>query len=141
MTDDASIDLQLLRDTLARVVSPWVGELRLQVQHAQPGEVLLSLPVGKRHVHAGGVLCGQTLMAAADTAMILAVVTRLGAFRPMTTVQLQTSFLKPVAGDAPPLQVLARLLRMGRKLVFGEIRISSADGELVAHATTTYALL
>ena len=131
----------MLRDTLAGVVSDWVGELGLQVQQAQPGEVLLTLPVSKRHVHAGGVLCGQTLMAAADTAMILAVVTRLGAFRPMTTVQLQTSFLKPVAADAPPLQVLARVLRMGRKLVFGEIRISAAEGELVAHATTTYALL
>jgi acyl-coenzyme A thioesterase PaaI-like protein len=36
---------------------------------------------------------------------------------------------------------LARVLRMGRKLVFGEIQILDARGELAAHATTTYALV
>jgi acyl-coenzyme A thioesterase PaaI-like protein len=37
--------------------------------------------------------------------------------------------------------VVARVLRLGRKLVFGEIEISDASGELAAHATTTYALV
>ena len=37
-------------------------------------------------------------------------------------------------------RVVARLLRMGRKLVFGEVHISDARGAL-AHATTTYALV
>ena len=50
-------------------------------------------------MHDGGVLCGQTMMAAADTAMVLAVMTHLGGFKPMTTVQLQTSFLRPIAGE------------------------------------------
>jgi acyl-coenzyme A thioesterase PaaI-like protein len=36
---------------------------------------------------------------------------------------------------------VARVLRMGRKLVFGEIEILDARGELAAHATTTYALV
>jgi acyl-coenzyme A thioesterase PaaI-like protein len=30
---------------------------------------------------------------------------------------------------------------MGRTLVFGEVQVISADDELAAHATTTYALL
>jgi acyl-coenzyme A thioesterase PaaI-like protein len=38
-------------------------------------------------------------------------------------------------------RVVARVLRMGRKLVFGEIQILDAQGELAAHATTTYALV
>ena len=92
-------------------------------------------------MHAGGVLCGQTMMAAADTAMVLAVMTQLGGFKPMTTVQLQTSFLRPVAGDGGARASVARVLRMGRKLVFGEVQLLGADGELAAHATTTYALL
>ena len=87
------------------------------------------------------MLCGQSMMAAADTAMILAICTRLGEFKPMTTVQLQTSFLRPIPGDAGAARVVARVLRMGRKLVFGEIQITDAQGELAAHATTTYALL
>ena len=134
-------DLSVLRETLRTVVAPWVAELQLQLDEARLGEVVLTLPVTPKHVHGGGVLCGQTMMAAADTAMILAVCTHLGGFRPMTTVQLQTSFLRAVRGDAGQARVLARVLRMGRKLVFGEVQISDPAGELAAHATTTYALV
>ena len=134
-------DLNVLRETLRTVVAPWVAELELQLDEARLGEVVLTLPVTPKHVHGGGVLCGQTRMAAADTAMILAVCTHLGGFRPMTTVQLQTSFLRAVRGDAGQARVLARVLRMGRKLVFGEVQISDPAGELAAHATTTYALV
>lgn len=135
------IDLEALRDILATVVAPWVAELELQLLQAQPGEVVLALPVAPKHVHGGGVLCGQSMMAAADTAMILAICTHLGGFKPMTTVQLQTSFLRPIPGDDGAARVVARVLRMGRKLVFGEIEILDARGQLAAHATTTYALV
>ena len=141
MTPPATIDLDALRGILGSVVAPWVAELNLQLDAAQTGEVRLSLPVAPKHVHGGGVLCGQTMMAAADTAMILAICTHLGGFQPMTTVQLQTSFLRPIPGTAGTATVVARVLRMGRKLVFGEIEILDARGELAAHATTTYALV
>jgi uncharacterized protein (TIGR00369 family) len=141
MTQPISIDIDALRSILGTVVAPWVAELQLRLDEARPGEVVLTLPVSAKHVHGGGVLCGQSMMAAADTAMILAVCTHLGEFKPMTTVQLQTSFLRPIPGDAGTARVLARVLRMGRKLVFGEIQISDARGELAAHATATYALV
>ena len=134
-------DPEMLTHALARVFAPWVRDLDLRVLEARAGEVTLALPVTSRHVHEGGVLCGQTMMAAADTAMVLAVMTKLGGFKPMTTVQLQTSFLRQVAGTSGTARVVARVLRMGRSLVFGEIQILNADDELAAHATTTYALL
>ena len=137
----AAPDLDVLRETLRTVVAPWVAELQLQLDEARLGEVVLTLPVTPQHVHGGGVLCGQSMMAAADTAMILAVCTHLGGFKPMTTVQLQTSFLRPIPGDAGTAKVVARVLRMGRKLVFGEVQILDARGDLAAHATTTYALV
>jgi uncharacterized protein (TIGR00369 family) len=135
------VSLDALRGILGSVVAPWVAELELELQQARLGEVVLALPVTPKHVHGGGVLCGQSMMAAADTAMILAICTHLGEFRPMTTVQLQTSFLRPIAGDAGTAQVVARVLRMGRKLVFGEVHLLDPAGELAAHATTTYALV
>jgi uncharacterized protein (TIGR00369 family) len=137
----SDVDVDTLQAALREVFAPWVHELGLRVIEAHAGEVTLSLPVTRRHVHAGGVLCGQTMMAAADTAMVLAIMTRLGGFKPMTTVQLQTSFLRPVAGDSGEARVVARVLRMGRKLVFGEIQIVNSDDELAAHATTTCTLL
>jgi uncharacterized protein (TIGR00369 family) len=134
-------DLEMLRAALGHVFAPWVRELDLRVIEARAGEVTLALPVTARHVHEGGVLCGQTMMAACDTAMVLAVMTKLGGFKPMTTVQLQTSFLRPVSGQSGAARVVARVLRMGRTLVFGEMQVINADDELAAHATATCALL
>lgn len=130
-----------LQTTLRDVFAQWVRELELRLIDASPGEVRLALPVHPRHVHAGNVMSGQTLMAAADTAMVLAVTSKLGAFKPMTTVQLQTTFLRPVAADAGEAIVVAKVLRLGKSLAFGDIEITTGDGVLAAHATTTYALL
>ena len=134
-------DHQMLEAALSHIFAPWVRELELQVLDARAGEVTLALPVTPRHVHEGGMLRGQTMMAACDTAMVLAVMTKLGGFKPMTTVQLQTSFLRPVSGSSGVVRVVARVLRMGRSLVFGEVQVINAESELVAHATTTYVLL
>jgi uncharacterized protein (TIGR00369 family) len=141
METQSFADLEMLQAALSNVFAEWVRELDLRVLEARAGEVVLVLPITAKHVHAGGVLCGQTMMAAADTAMVLAVMTKLGGFKPMTTVQLQTSFLRPVPGTDAQAQVIARVLRLGRSLAFGEIEVQDASGRLAAHATTTYALL
>jgi uncharacterized protein (TIGR00369 family) len=141
METQSFADLEMLRAALGHVFADWVRDLDLRVLEARAGEVVLVLPITRRHVHEGGVVCGQTLMAAADTAMVLAIMTKLGGFKPMTTVQLQTSFLRPIAGSSGAARVVARVLRMGKSLVFGEVQVINADDELAAHATTTYALL
>jgi uncharacterized protein (TIGR00369 family) len=134
-------DVDKLQAALGQVFAPWVQQLEMRVLEARVGEVVFALPVHERHVHAGGVLCGQTLMAAADTSMVLAIMTHLGEFKPMTTVQMQTSFLRPIAGASADARLTARVLRMGKTIVFGEVEIADAAGKLAAHATTTYALL
>ena len=141
MTPTPAFDTAFLDDALTNIFAEWVRLLELRLIRATPGEVVLALPVTPRHVHAGGVMCGQTLMAAADTAMVLAVMSKLGAFRPMTTVQLQTTFLRPVAADAGEARVTATVLRMGKTMAFGDIRITTSADVLAAHATTSYALL
>jgi uncharacterized protein (TIGR00369 family) len=146
MNTTAPVDKALIENALRTVFAEWVRMLDLRLIEARTGEVVLALPVTPIHVHAGNVMSGQTLMAAADTAMVLAVMSHLGVFRPMTTVQLNSSFLRPVAADAGSARVTATVLRMGKSLVFGEVRIHTFDAKrgedvLVAHATTTYALL
>jgi uncharacterized protein (TIGR00369 family) len=141
MTSSAPFDTAFLEAALRDVFAEWVRMLELRLIAARPGEVVLALPVAARHIHAGNVMSGQTLMAAADTAMVLAVMSKLGVFRPMTTVQLQTTFLRPVAADAGEATVTASVLRIGKSLAFGEIRITTGDNVLAAHSTTTYALL
>ncbi|MDT4842351.1 hypothetical protein FQZ97_762480 [compost metagenome] len=127
---------QLLSDWFA----PWVQALGLEVESFADGEVTLRLPQNDQLSRVGGMLCGQAMMSAADTAMVLAIVTQLGDQRPMTTVQLNTSFLKPLSGQDA--RITARVIRAGKSLVFGEIDIAGAtDGRSVCRASTTYALL
>ena len=133
------LDAAQLQDAIPNIFAPWIAAMGLQVLRATPGEVCLRLPVKREFVHVGGVMCGQAAMAAADTAMVLAMMMKLDEFRPMTTVQLQTSFLRPVAGDH--CTITARVLRSGKSLAFGAIDIANPDGRLAAQATTTYALL
>ena len=133
--------LASLQADLDRVAAPWVKALGLELTEVIEDGVVFRLPVSAPLVHGGGVLCGQAVMAAADTAMVIALSAALGGFRPMTTVQLSCSFLKAVPGDTDAVAVRARVLRKGRNLAFGEIEVSLPDGTLAAHATTTYALL
>jgi acyl-coenzyme A thioesterase PaaI-like protein len=101
---------------------------------------VLRLPFDARLCRVGGTICGQALMAAADTSMVIAISAHLGGFRPMTTVSQTTSFMRAVADD--DVLVTARVLKPGRTLCFGEIELASArDGRLAAHVTTTYAML
>jgi uncharacterized protein (TIGR00369 family) len=123
------------------VAADYVKRLGLRVESVAPGQVTLTLPVSAEIVHAGGVVCGQALMAAADTAMLVAMIAQLGEFRPMTTVQLQTSFVRPVPKDGVSVAVLARVLRFGKQLSYGDVEFRTQDGKLAAHATTTYAML
>jgi len=132
-------DLDGAQVALATYFAPWVQQLGLRVQAVALGEVVLTLPIMPALVHHAGVLCGQASMAAADTATVLAIAADLGGFRPMTTVQFQSSFLRPIFGSEAT--VTARVLRRGKSLVFGEIEIAGSDGRLAVHATTTYALL
>ena len=130
-------DLQAMLD---RVAADYVKRLELRVQAVDDEGVRLVLPVAPGLIHGGGVLCGQAIVAAADTAMLLAMIARLGGFKPMTTVQLQTSFLRPVPKETASVAIVARVLRLGKSLSYGEVDFR-VDGKLAAHATTTYALL
>jgi uncharacterized protein (TIGR00369 family) len=131
---------QLLQSALADYFAPWVQDLGLKVEGFDADSVTLRLPQNERLARVGGMLCGQAMMAAADTAMALALVNHFGEFRPCTTVQMNASFLKPLSKQDALIQ--ARVLRAGKSLAFGEIDIrGGADGKSASRASATYALL
>lgn len=134
------VTLDVLQAALPAYFAPWVQALGLRAEAFDADSVTLRLPVTPQLARTGGILCGQAMMAAADTAMVLALIAHFGAFRPCTTVQLNTSFLRPLSGQDALVQ--ARVLRAGKALAFGEIDIRGADdGRSACRATTTYALL
>jgi uncharacterized protein (TIGR00369 family) len=131
---------ETLQSALPEYFAPWVQALGLQVERFDADSVTARLPQDPQLSRVGGMLCGQAMMAAADTAMVLSLINHFGEFKPCTTVQMNTSFLKPLSGQDALVQ--ARVLRAGKSLAFGEIDIRGAnDGKSVCRASVTYALL
>ena len=134
------MDKSVLQSALTDYFAPWVQALGLRVEGFDADSVTLRLPQNAELSRVGGMLCGQAMMAAADTAMVLALINQSGQFRPCTTVQMNTSFLKPLSNQDAMVQ--AKVLRAGKALAFGEIDIRGADdGKSVCRASVTYALL
>lgn len=134
------MNIETLQAALPEYFAPWVQALGLKVEVFDGQSVTLRLPQNPALSRVGGMLCGQAMMAAADTAMVLALIHHFGEFRPCTTVQMNSSFLKPLSSQDALIE--ARVIRAGKSLAFGEIDIRGADdGKSVSRATTTYALL
>ncbi|MGP9811605.1 PaaI family thioesterase [Rhodopseudomonas sp. NSM] len=147
----AEFGLADARRTLVEVFAPWVQDLDLSVDAIetapppgasrdwQPGATL-RMAFSERLCRSGGIVCGQALMALADTAMVLAILAANRGFRPMTTVDQTTHFLKAVASS----DVLAdaRVVRLGRTMSFGRVTLlSAADGKPVAMVSSAFAML
>lgn len=125
---------------LADNFASWVQALGLQVIGCDEGVATLIMPFDQGLVRVGGTICGQALMSAADTAMVLAISSTFGSFRPMATVSQNISFMRPIADAA--VQITARVMKPGKTIVFGEIELRAlGDERLAAHATTTYAVM
>ncbi|MFI6496696.1 PaaI family thioesterase [Nonomuraea typhae] len=126
----------ILRDYFA----PWIQDLGLRVEEVGERHAVVRLPWSEALARAGGGLCGQAMMAAADTATVVAISSARGGFVPMTTVQQSTAFQRPVAGEDVLIHV--RITKLGKTLAFSEITLTP-DGatDPAAQASTVYAIL
>ena len=138
-------DIDDARRVLDDVFAPWIKDLALTIESIEPSEgqepgAVLRLPFSDRLCRDNGVVCGQALMAFADTAMVIAMVAANRGYRPMTTVDQTTHFMRAVASS----DVLAdaRVVRLGRTMSFGRVMLSSAtDGKQVAMVSSAFAML
>ena len=127
---------EMLRANLA----PWVQDMDITIEAIGPDGAVLRAPPSPRLSRVGGTICGQAIMALADTAMIFAVAGVLGDFRPITTVNQTSTFLRPAANA--DLVARASIIKPGRTLMYGEVTLTAGNPDKpVAHATSTYMLL
>ena len=138
------------RRALGDVFAPWVKDLDLSVEAFdfepsaeardwQPGAIL-RMPFSEKLCRNGGMVCGQALMASADTAMVIANLAANRIYRPMTTVDQTTHFMRAVMSC----DVLAdaRVVRLGRTMSFGRVTLlSAADNKPVAMVSSAFAML
>lgn len=125
---------------LGELFAPWVRDLDLTVEQVGEGAATLRMPFHPRLTRIGGTVCGQALMALADTTMVFVIAGAFGEFRPMTTVNQSTQFMRAISNA----DVVAegRILRLGRTMAFGEVRLRAEGDEAPAvHVSSAYAIL
>lgn len=125
-------------DRLVRGKLPVLDLLGARIAALGDGTATLEAEIGAAFLRPGGVVSGPALFTLADAALWAAILSRRPDQLLAVTISLNIAFLRPV----PPGRVRAEaaLLRLGRRVAFGEIRILAEDGGLSAHASGSYAL-
>jgi uncharacterized protein (TIGR00369 family) len=125
---------------LASVFAPWVQDLNLSVESIDKDSAVVRMRFSEKLCRDNGVVCGQSLMGLADTAMVVAICAAAGEYFPMTTVDQTTHFMRPAL--RADLLAEARVARMGKTMAYGTVSIrTDSDERPVAMAQTAYALL
>jgi uncharacterized protein (TIGR00369 family) len=126
--------LGVLRDGL-----PSAAAMPLDILALEHGVAVVRMRTGDGDLRPGGTLAGPVLFGLADLAMYAAVMTALGKMPLAVTTSATIHFLRrPKPG---PLIARATLLKVGQRLVVGDVRImSEGSDDPIAQATASYAL-
>ncbi len=110
------------------------------IESAEAGAAVVRHPVSQASLRPGGTVSGPVLMAAADVALYVAILSEIGLEPLAVTTQLSINFLRKPSAEQ---DILAhcRLLKTGRTLAVGEVSLfSEGDDRPVAHVVGTYAI-
>jgi uncharacterized protein (TIGR00369 family) len=116
----------------------FVETLGVHGRTADDGTARLELDATERHLNEAGTVHGGVLATLVDTAMGQAVRTTTGDGEVPATSQLTVTYLRP--GQPGALVVTGRVRTRGKHLTVCEADVEQ-DGEAVAHAVATFALL
>lgn len=116
------------------------GSGRLVIEAVRVGGARVRMHQDERMLRPGGTVSGPMMFKLADFAVYVAILAALGsgALQAVTT-SLNINFLsRPAPGD---LLAEVRLIKLGRRLAVAEVELySEGQVDMVAHATTTYAI-
>jgi len=149
LAPEPTFGLQAAGRLMIKVFPAWVQDLALLVESVesvrpagalpdwQPGAVV-RLPFNKKICSDGDTVCSQALMALADTAMVIACSAAWNGYRPMSSIDQTTHFLRPVSYDVV---ADARVVRIGRNTSFGRVMLLGAhDKRAVGMVATAYSM-
>jgi uncharacterized protein (TIGR00369 family) len=123
---------------LKRVLSesPFARIYQFELESFGKGTCTLRMPFQKELERPGGIVAGSVLMAAADVAMWLAIMTILGCDALTVTTELNTSFIGSACNEE--VKCTARVLKAGKTLVHGVAQCTNAQDRLLTNHTITY---
>ena len=110
------------------------------IESADGETCLVRQRYSERMLRPGGTISGPTLMALADCAMYVVLLSAIGPVGLAVTTNLNINFLRK---GSPGQDVLAaaRLLKLGKRLAVGEVNLlSGTSPDPLAHVTLTYSI-
>src|SRR5690242_20901814 len=133
---DAAEITAFLREVFPQVFSG--GDIT--IEEANGTTCLLRQRYSENMLRPGGTVSGPTLMALADFAMYVVVLSAIGPVALAVTTNLSINFLRRGA-PGQDLRAAARLLKLGRRLAVGEVNLMSGTSpDPIAHVTSTYSI-
>src|SRR6266699_3497674 len=112
----------------------------IAIESADGETCLLRQRYSESMLRPGGTISGPTLMALADCAMYVVLLSAIGPVGLAVTTNLSINFLRK---GQPGQDVLAaaRLLKLGKRLAVGEVNLLSGTlPDPIAHVTSTYSI-
>jgi uncharacterized protein (TIGR00369 family) len=133
-------DVAAAEALLVEGFAPWVRATGIRADAVAPGAVTMRIPFSDQLCRMGGIMSGQTLVAGADTAMVIAIAAQMGGLKkPVTTVDLTINYMRPIMRADALLR--AKVIRLGRTLAFCTTEVAEAGGDKPsAFATGTFAI-
>jgi uncharacterized protein (TIGR00369 family) len=112
----------------------------ISIERADGASCLLRQRYSEQMLRPGGTVSGPTLMALADFAMYVVLLSAIGPVGLAVTTNLNINFLRKGA-PGQDLLAQARLLKLGKRLAVGEVNLlSGTSPEPIAHVTSTYSI-
>ena len=122
-------------------VAPMQELMNMRLVEAEDGWVVFTAVPEDKHYNPQGTVHGAFAAAILDSAMGLAVVTKLPAGVAQTTVEFKLNFVRPMSSRSGAVRGEGRVIHCGRSIAMAEGRLLTSDGKLIAHGTTTCMIL
>jgi len=107
----------------------------MKIKELEWGTSVLEVELEEKHLQPFGYVHGGAIASVIDAATFWAVFPKVKDGMGLTTVEIKANFLAPVKEGK--LMVKGRCIKIGRSLALGEAYVHSAEGNLIAHGTTT----
>ncbi|MEW6769537.1 MAG: PaaI family thioesterase [Pseudomonadota bacterium] len=114
------------------------GEILIET--ADGSTSLLRQPYSEKMLRPGGTVSGPTLMALADFAMYVVLLSAIGPVGLAVTTSLNINFLRK-GQPGQDIVAAAKLMKIGKRLAVGEVLLlSGTSPDPIAHVTSTYSI-
>jgi len=112
----------------------------ISIESADGVSCLLRQRYSDQMLRPGGTISGPTLMALADCAMYVVLLSAIGPVGLAVTTNLSINFLRK-GQPGQDVSAAARLLKLGKRLAVGEVSLlSGTSPDPIAHAISTYSI-